>query len=65
MIACNDLQRQKWRYDPKAQVIVHKTSRMCLDLPSRRGPQGVTLQRCHGGSSQRWLMEPVDWKKLA
>ncbi|XP_029843377.2 polypeptide N-acetylgalactosaminyltransferase 1 [Ixodes scapularis] len=65
MIACNDLQRQKWRYDPKAQIIVHKTSRMCLDLPSRRGPQGVTLQRCHGGSSQRWLMEPVDWKKLA
>lgn len=64
MIACNDLQRQKWRYDPKSQVIVHKASRMCLDLPSRRGPQGVTLQRCHGGSSQRWIMEPVDWKKL-
>lgn len=65
MIACNELQRQKWRYDPKMHIIVHQKTRMCLDLPSRHSPQGVTLQRCNGGSSQQWIMEAVDWKRLS
>lgn len=64
MIACNGLNRQKWRYDPKTQAITHKATKLCLDLPDRRGPQGVTLRQCSGARSQRWLMESVDWKKF-
>ncbi|KAH9370958.1 hypothetical protein HPB48_013396 [Haemaphysalis longicornis] len=49
----------------KTEQIVHRKTKLCLDLPTRRGPQGVRVQVCHGGKSQKWIMESVDWKTLS
>ncbi|CAL1281311.1 unnamed protein product [Larinioides sclopetarius] len=62
MLACNEMLRQKWTYDPTKQILVHSKSNLCLDTPSKTRPEALTLQICDGSSNQKWLFENVDWK---
>lgn len=61
LLACTEIKRQNWKYDPWKKTFLHVKSNLCLDLPSSRSPDGLTLQKCNGGSSQQWVLEPVDW----
>lgn len=62
MLACNDLRRQKWQYDPTKQTLVHIKSNLCLDLPSKTRNEALTLQVCNGKTTQQWTLESVEWK---
>lgn len=95
MIACQGIQRQKWRFEVKVSslndvirkinddesmsmlthsrficdkkkilqtgAIIHLSSRLCLDLPSKSSPDGLTLQKCSPKKTQRWIMEKATW----
>ncbi|XP_003745400.1 polypeptide N-acetylgalactosaminyltransferase 13 [Galendromus occidentalis] len=63
MIACQGIQRQKWRFDVKTGAIMHLSSRLCLDLPSKSSPDGLTLQKCSPKKTQRWIMEKAGWNR--
>ncbi|XP_054724521.1 polypeptide N-acetylgalactosaminyltransferase 13-like isoform X2 [Uloborus diversus] len=62
LLACNELLRQKWKYDATKQVLVHVKSGLCLDLPSSTRPDALTLQTCTDSRNQKWMLESVNWK---
>ncbi|GFS51865.1 polypeptide N-acetylgalactosaminyltransferase 1 [Trichonephila clavipes] len=64
MLACNEMLRQNWKYEPTVlkQTLVHTKSNLCLDIPSKTRPEALTLQICDGSLNQKWLLESVDWK---
>lgn len=62
IMACNTLERQRWKYDKKERRLRHLPSGKCLDLPSKRLPGSLTLRNCDGRSeSQQWILEDIDW----
>ncbi|OQR73705.1 polypeptide N-acetylgalactosaminyltransferase 3-like [Tropilaelaps mercedesae] len=63
MIACQSIVRQKWSYESKTGALIHLKSRLCLDLPSKSGPDGLTLQNCSGQKNQRWILEEAEWNR--
>lgn len=71
IMACNTLDRQKWRYDKEMERVVHSISGKCLDLPSKKKPLSPTttggtaleLRACDAKSkSQSWILEDVKWR---
>ncbi|GIY00132.1 polypeptide N-acetylgalactosaminyltransferase 5 [Caerostris darwini] len=62
MLACNEILRQKWTYEPTKQILIHVKSNLCLDIPSKTRSEALTLQVCDGSSNQKWLFESVEWK---
>lgn len=70
IMACNTLDRQKWRWDKDSSKIVHQASGKCLDLPGRMkhpspatGGVALDLRSCDDKSkSQLWSMEDVNWR---
>lgn len=49
--------------DFQSGALIHLESRLCLDLPSKSSPEGLTLQKCSGHKNQRWLMEQANWDR--
>ncbi|KAG8178090.1 hypothetical protein JTE90_017439 [Oedothorax gibbosus] len=62
MLACNGMVRQKWKYEPTIQVIIHEKSNLCLAAPTKERPEALLLQTCDGSSNQKWSLESVSWK---
>ncbi|ODM95842.1 Polypeptide N-acetylgalactosaminyltransferase 3 [Orchesella cincta] len=70
IMACNTLERQRWRYDKNTERIIHTISSKCLDLPSKKklpvSPTGgivLELRACDDKSkSQTWTLEDVKWR---
>ncbi|GFR15792.1 polypeptide N-acetylgalactosaminyltransferase 5 [Trichonephila clavata] len=62
MLACNEMLRQTWKYEPTKQTLVHTKSNLCLDIPSKTKSEALTLQSCDGSLNQKWLLESVEWK---
>lgn len=56
MIACSELDRQRWSVDPKSGKITHIKSKLCLSL-HRRSMKSLVLDNCT--RSTTWLLVPV------
>jgi len=60
IMACNNLGRQKWTYEPSTKNVKHMVSKKCLDLAEKG--EGLELRPCIDGSlSQQWSLEEVEW----
>ncbi|GIY92024.1 polypeptide N-acetylgalactosaminyltransferase 5 [Caerostris extrusa] len=62
MLACNEILRQKWTYEPTKQILIHAKSNLCLDIPSKTRSEALTLQVCDGSSNQKWLLNQLNGK---
>ncbi|XP_035736590.1 polypeptide N-acetylgalactosaminyltransferase 3-like isoform X1 [Vespa mandarinia] len=61
IMACNGLDKQKWRYDEKKRIILHKSSEMCLQYVADT-KEGLVIADCNGNVEQQWSLESVPWK---
>lgn len=71
IMACNTLERQKWRHNKETNRLTHVLSGKCLDLPVKKKLNNLTssggialeLRKCDEKSkSQEWNLEKVEWR---
>jgi len=60
LLACSQIKRQKWRYNPISNVVIHIQTNLCIDLSSTI-ERRVVLNKCNNNLSQRWQMIPINW----
>lgn len=63
IMACNNLEREKWLYKKSTKQLIHKISNnKCLDLSKLVNNDGLRITECNENSlSQKWALEPVKW----
>lgn len=62
LLACSEMERQKWRFEPHTRHLVHVASGLCAVLNSRT-EKNVMLSRCSTATSgQRWEMVSIEWR---
>lgn len=61
IMACNGLDKQKWRYDEKKKILLHTSSEMCLQYMADT-KEGLVIADCNGNIEQQWSLESVPWK---
>lgn len=61
LLACSEMKRQKWKYDPMTKKITHVLSGLCVDVFDRT-QKTLILDECKEESrGQRWDMVALDW----
>ena len=65
LLACSEMLRQKWKYNPVTKRIQHLSSDLCLSLESS-SLKHVILETCSTDSEesrQKWNLVPIEWNK--
>ena len=61
LIACNELQRQKWRVERNNKQIIHNKTGLCLSL-DKRGTY-LSIRKCKNNfRKQQWLVLDRKWR---
>ncbi|MCL4129950.1 UNVERIFIED_CONTAM: hypothetical protein GTU68_042670 [Idotea baltica] len=59
---CSEEERQRWTYKDATSQVIHLSSGLCLDLPSKDNPETLSLQTCDGSSKrQKWSFQHEHW----
>ena len=59
IMACLELDRQRWTYGEASKQIRHIKSGKCLDLPSSSHPETLSLKPCT--YKMKWTFLHQDW----
>ncbi|KAH7645703.1 polypeptide n-acetylgalactosaminyltransferase 13 [Dermatophagoides farinae] len=61
LIGCNQLERQKWRYDSKFKQIIHIKSSLCITIDRRKTT--LSLAKCLSNNNKRqaWKIISQNW----
>lgn len=62
LIGCNQLERQKWRYDLRFKQIIHVKTTLCITIDRRKTT--LSLAKClPNNKRQAWKIISQNWKK--
>lgn len=62
LIGCNQLERQKWRYDSKFKHIIHVKSSLCITIDRQKTT--LLLAKClQNNKRQAWKIISQNWNK--